>query len=362
MSWPRVGARTVGALLVGLAGLAAAPAGAAGQEAGSAGEEAEPRGWLGVGLRDARICSGDALPGRQDRLSSERCRRALVVEAVVEGSPAAKAGLQPGDTLVALDGTPLTGRRGGAALRSLGPGEAVTLLIGRDGGRQRLRAVPGERPPEADRLRLVTPLAPGPRGTVTVPPGLVLRWSRSLEGVEAPEELAREISSRGLRVDRQGRVYLRGEGDQMVRLRGVEASRIRALRDSMMRHARARLEAARARLRRAGAPEAPQANLARPPRPAVVRAAGAEFRPLEPGLAEYFRGVERGLLVLRVVRGTPAGELGLRPGDVVVEAAGQATVRPGQLLAAFREMVREDSLVVRWVRKGEAMTGTIRPR
>jgi serine protease DegQ len=58
----------------------------------------------------------------------------VVVLDVVEGSPAAAAGLAPGDLLVALDGEPLdTAEDLLGALRRAEPGQAVSLDIVRDG-------------------------------------------------------------------------------------------------------------------------------------------------------------------------------------------------------------------------------------
>ena len=53
--------------------------------------------------------------------------------------------------------------------------------------------------------------------------------------------------------------------------------------------------------------------------------AGAEVTPLNPGLSEYF-GVEEGVLITEVARGTPAEEAGLASGDVIV-SVGDLRVR-----------------------------------
>lgn len=332
-------------------GLVLGPAASSAQEAG--GEPAGRNGWLGVGMQETLIC-----PEREEGeppavVSPEDCSRAFVAEAVIEDGPAEEAGVQPGDTLIALNGRPLASRRGARALRSLRPGRPVELLVGRDGGRVSLRVEPAPRPPEVGRVTLHTPLAPA-AGTLSVSPGVVLRWSRALGGVEGPEEIARRMSRAGLRVDREGHVYLQGEGEELVRLRGVEADRIRALRDSVMQEVRRRLRHLRSRRAPEAAPPLPPPGAA-----GTLRAAGAEFRPLSPGLAEHFEGAERGLLVLRVVPGTPADDLGLQAGDVVVEAAGQPTVRPAHLRDAFRRLAEADSIVVRWIRDGAAASGTL---
>ena len=342
-------ARPLIVLTLAAAALAVAPATGTAQQ----GEAAEDRpGWMGVGLQETLVCprSGGEVP---EVVTPEDCRRVYVAEAVVEGGPAAEAGIRPGDTLVAMNGRPLATPRGTRALRSLRPGRPVEVLLGRAGGRTSVRVTPTPRPPEMGRLTLRTPPAPTDAGTTRVAPGVVLRWSRALEGVEAPEALARGVEGVGLRIDRQGRVYLHGDG-QLVRLRGVEAERIRTLRDSVMREVRQRL-----RRLREQAPPVPETPPALGADRMLVRAAGAEFRTLDPGLAEHFEGVERGLLVLRVIPGTPAHELGLRPGDVVVEAAGRPIHRPAQLRSALRELASRDSVVVRWLRRGEGRSGAL---
>lgn len=73
----------------------------------------------------------------------------MLVGAVVEGGPADRARLEPGDVIVGIAGTqsgpprPLL-----AALTERAPGEVVTLELLRDGTRMEVAVVLGERPPE----------------------------------------------------------------------------------------------------------------------------------------------------------------------------------------------------------------------
>jgi hypothetical protein len=86
------------------------------------------------------------------------------------------------------------------------------------------------------------------------------------------------------------------------------------------------------------------------------RVAGAEFLELTPDLAEYFVGVQEGLLVLRVIPRTPASTLGLRDGDVVIEADGN----PIQSIEVFRARIigaLEEGMNVKWIRKGVEAEG-----
>jgi hypothetical protein len=89
------------------------------------------------------------------------------------------------------------------------------------------------------------------------------------------------------------------------------------------------------------------------------RVAGAEFRELTPELAEYFQGTEAGLLVLRVLPGTPAARLGLRDGDVVVQAGGQVCRNIETLRTIIESRDGSGSVTVRWVRKGALHSGVL---
>jgi len=91
---------------------------------------------------------------------------------------------------------------------------------------------------------------------------------------------------------------------------------------------------------------------------ANARIAGAEFRPLTEELAEYFQGTESGLLVLRVIPGTPAERLGLRGGDVVFEAAGRPVDAVDGLRSAFEDG-NGAPVNVKWIRKGVVREGHI---
>jgi serine protease Do len=71
----------------------------------------------------------------------------------------------------------------------------------------------------------------------------------------------------------------------------------------------------------------------------TVTALGLTLSPLTPGLRLKFSldGDARGLVVIGVAPGSPAAAKGLRPGDVVMEAAQQELKRPGQLTGEIAE-------------------------
>jgi hypothetical protein len=79
--------------------------------------------------------------------------------------------------------------------------------------------------------------------------------------------------------------------------------------------------------------------------------AGAELSALEPELAEYFRNVDEGLLVLRIAPETPADRAGLRPGDVLIAADGRRV----ETVAELRQIVAlptADAVTLRVIRHG----------
>jgi len=112
------------------------------------------RGWVGVALQDVE-------PGMADALGLPN-EKAAVVGRVYPDTPAAKAGLQPGDVVTAIDGKDISGAD--ALIRSIGarrPGESVTLRTVRNGKARELRLTLGARP-DAAALSNAEPRTPSP--------------------------------------------------------------------------------------------------------------------------------------------------------------------------------------------------------
>ncbi|MCE2455584.1 MAG: PDZ domain-containing protein [Gemmatimonadetes bacterium] len=89
------------------------------------------------------------------------------------------------------------------------------------------------------------------------------------------------------------------------------------------------------------------------------RVAGAMLTEVSPELGSYF-GVEGGLLVVDVEEGSPADQVGFVPGDVIVEARGEAL---GGLLLELRRTFNSpgrEGTVLTIMRAGERMELTIR--
>jgi S1-C subfamily serine protease len=75
------------------------------------------QGYLGVGLTD-RTDGGQG----------------AVIASVEDASPAAKAGIEEGDVVVAINGRPIAGRTGMiAVVRDAQPGDTITVKVERDG-------------------------------------------------------------------------------------------------------------------------------------------------------------------------------------------------------------------------------------
>jgi hypothetical protein len=122
------------ALLAGLGGAAAMIGVEAATGAGAATPASQGSGqpWLGVSIGDAA-----GQPGG-------------LVELVVPGSPAAAAGVQPGDLITSIDGNPISDESAAAsAIDALRPGAQITLSIERDGQQLTIEATLGTRPANA---------------------------------------------------------------------------------------------------------------------------------------------------------------------------------------------------------------------
>jgi serine protease Do len=97
------------------------------------------RGWLGVQIQPVT-------PEVADALGLKQVGGALVTEPQAD-SPAAKAGLKPGDVIVSLDGTALKDSRELAQrVGTMSPGTSVKLNVLRDGKEQTMTVTLGQMP------------------------------------------------------------------------------------------------------------------------------------------------------------------------------------------------------------------------
>ena len=97
------------------------------------------RGWIGIGVQDMT-------PALAESLKLAKVSGALITE-VVNGSPADKAGLKPGDVLTGVENKPVTDYASTLNLISaLRPGTTATLKVMRDKGELELKVNVGKRP------------------------------------------------------------------------------------------------------------------------------------------------------------------------------------------------------------------------
>lgn len=102
------------------------------------------RGWLGLEVQE--ITSGLAAS------FGLNAAQGVVVSSVVQNGPAQRAGLRPGDVLLAIDGKPILDPRVAMAdIAEIEPGTRLPLKVVRNGETLKIEIVAGERPPPPQR-------------------------------------------------------------------------------------------------------------------------------------------------------------------------------------------------------------------
>ena len=257
------------------------------------GERANPgaRGWLGISFQQPR----------------EDGAGPVVVEEVFPGSPAQRAGVQEGDTLLRLDGK--AARMEMVRALRLAPGDTVRLALRRAGREREVRVVAERRSGSSVIFRS------GDR-------------ERVLDVDSLREVIAIQVDTLGVHLD-----TLFGRLDSLRReVRTLRPGRVVMRMDSVVE-----------RTFRHTLPFSIEVG---------SRAlAGAEFTQINPALGRYFH-TEEGLLVLRVAPGSPAARAGLEAGDVVVRAAGEKV----ETLPELRRLVaraRNEQVTLQVLRQGK---------
>ena len=336
------------------------------------------RGWIGIAF-EARRAGG-----------ARGESPAIVITRVEPGSPAARAGLDPGDTLVSIDGRRVTAATLYALPARLAPGDTVTLEV-RRGDARTVRVVAAPRPVRYafvpgppvifyDSLRrTVRVLLDSARAAARVSTLDRRFFDSTLTAFRHEREQAYRAAAAALERARSARALerMRQQSEAAEPVRAMEQlqrlEQLEWIRERTEAAARAAQDFERMRrdaetaARRLRALERPRAWLdtARDPLPRsgpwIVRwlelgeraVAGAELVELNPELAGYFEGADAGVLVVRVGPGTPAARAGLRPGDVVTAADGRAVRAIRELRRAVAEGRRDVRLEV--VRKGRRL-------
>ena len=336
------------------------------------------RGWLGIRLGGQLTCQWEVEEERKP------CERLLTVSQILVGGPADEAGLQPGDLLVAINGQTLEIEPAAQdrLLSTIRAGTPVSIDVSRDDDRYFVRVIPSSRPSEQ------TVATASWRGNVQlqVRPDVYVVAPTPLSGhsdsaiavaIRTDEGGVVQVSPSQISIE-EGRVYIRElEGDVVEFTRmlteafpqiTLEVSQaLKQMQDSVFVKARVKLDSLRFLAEEHAISEQAVRRSLERYRDAVSarvyygpRLAGAEFRPLSKELADAFEGIDTGLLVLRVLPGTPAANLGLKAGDVVTHAGEQECREIDDLRTVLWRRAEAGSVVVRWVRKGEEMTGVIK--
>ncbi len=89
---------------------------------------------------------------------------------------------------------------------------------------------------------------------------------------------------------------------------------------------------------------------------------GMEVQSMTDALREFFDApADRGVLVVRVVAERPASQAGIRVGDVLTSAGGEAISEPLDLIAAVARVPAGEKLSLEVVRKGKTETIAVAP-
>lgn len=327
--------------------------------------DSTPPPWLGIRLEQGYECVWETTE------SWKACHLVLHVVEVQDGGPAGRGGLEPGDRMIAINGQAVTFSTWDGLRRSIRAGTPMSIDVMRDDTRHFVRITPAVRTRDSESgrwvaRRAVVERAPSvfvvkltefdeaeggafaitvrntPDQTLVVEPAALRVFDGQLRLEPLSEELFLELPN--LRRELAG--SLSGISDSSYE---QAISAVRA-----MANIRARIpsdEEFRQRLTRIAQVGLERIRLATRFRRSF---AGAEFEEARRRLASAVDSDREGLLVLRVISGTPAARLGLLPGDILFEADGNR-VRTVRDLARAVE-AGGSSVEVRWERRGTVMS------
>ena len=245
-------------------------------------QQQEPKGWVGL-----LITTGI---GQSDAAGALSFSSYPVIESIDPGSPAEKAGLQPGDILISINSQDF--RKNPIPLSSLLiPGQRVVFRYRRGDVERSSSMIVAERPAGTSRRVEVSIIGP------------------------APSPMGRGQIEEGMTRQVRTRIPL----PPMVSIAPIAFG--------------------------TGTPS--------------IGIAGAELTRLNDGLRELVKVRGEGLFVINVALGSPAGEAGLKSGDVIVRADRQVVQNPGQLIRMMTEAV-DNSVVLQILRTHKARNIVLR--
>jgi membrane-associated protease RseP (regulator of RpoE activity) len=292
------------------------------------GFEPTRRAWLGLSYETTVVRTDDEVT------------HTLVITDVVDGSPAERAGLEVGDTLVSVNDIAATDQLLSSLAVSLKPGDVVELRVRRDGRQRELDVEAGTPPAQyyeiAPRRGIIAFNTDSLRGHISI---MMDSVRMHLDSVRLPNFYVERLTdgfrfgtdSAGVRIFPFDSLMMHMDtvsrffeiwGDSMGRSRELRAWRFPSFDgafgvDTLPNGAVLRWRSDSARVGRADA--LPFAGITMWGASSI---GGAELTEVNPGLGEYF-GTDHGVLVTRIHDGTPAADAGLENGDVIVAAGGR---------------------------------------
>ena len=237
-----------------------------------------------------------------------RDARGVGVEKVIENSPAAAAGIKDGDVIVRFNGEEITSARKLTRLvGEIDPDHQAKITISRNGSEQELTATLAKRPGpkfEGGNFEFRTPT---PMDKFEMPD---LKGLRSFKEMPAFKDLP-ELKN----LPKDGTPFTfsipGGEGKAFAFRTGNR------------------------------------------------RQIGVGITPLSKQLAEHF-GVDGGVMVSEVRENSPAAKAGLKAGDIIVEANGNAVNDDGELIRLINDK-KEGDITLTIVRDGKRQTKSVTP-
>jgi S1-C subfamily serine protease len=342
---------------------------------------ARPQGWIGITFD---------LDLNAPWQAGVTVAPAMVISRVYEGSPAARVGLQVGDSIIRINQRLVSQEVVERLQAQLQPGSGVSFQIRRAGRLQNVALRADSRPSDEE---------------LEIPAPQMLYRVQSAQAVMLQHmDSAARLSM--FAVDNEGRptrtmLMLRTPGDSLVvtfpassgplpgsdafdrtwtiavgpnpaPFEGVIASaRPQPPAPNAPVPPRARLQEASARtvamqVLQGEVAEAQRAlaTLAEHRRPLAPYTlgqdviAGAKLAPLNPGLADYF-GIARGLLVVAVLEDTPAADAGVLSGDVIVASGSRGVSTVEELRAVWTSSRGGNTVPLTLVRKGQRVTVSV---
>jgi membrane-associated protease RseP (regulator of RpoE activity) len=322
-----------------------------------------PRGWLGFSF-DAVFTE----PGERPR---------LVIRDVVEESPARRAGVLVGDTVLRVNGLSATDELMRTLSVALSPGDTVRLLVRRAAADREFTMQAAERPAEYATLqrdsRVVIIDPDSLRGRLHI---LIDSVRTRIDSLDLPRVYVEPRGGRFRMLTRDSAFSFFMDSLPGLRFKFSGDSLFHLRMDTVWRRllpgGRAGMVLRGDSIMRFWSGDSIWRERFRPdslasfyvdargwPGYAVyggVRAiAGAELTELGSGLADYF-GVAEGVLVTRVPSGTPAGRTGLQEGDVIVRANSTDVSTIPELRSAIARAGANQPVQLVVVRKKERIT------